>query len=215
MHESDPLFDEALSYRFYRLQDTSQSRSSRATGKVKDLVKRIEIKMWNHRFDGDDPSSIIDFLKRFVKEADIQLMLEAQAYLALPSFLDGVALTHYQATCESLDADEGGVTCWPEAVNYLLRSFATSNAISEAVRALREIRQRPNETETSFAKRLNEAHIQCGKVQSADAIVQFFLRGLDPAIRTIVKSYREGHRRSRCCLSSSTRKPKVTHTVRG
>ena len=122
-------------------------------------------------------------------------MSEAQAYLALPSFLDGVALTHYEATCESLDADEGGVTCWPEAVNYLLRSFATSNAISEAVQSLQEIRQVPHETETAFAKRLNEAHIRCGKVHSADAVVQFFLRGLDPAIKTIVESYREGHRR--------------------
>ena len=56
LHASDPLFDEALSYRFYRLKDTSQSRSSRATGKVRDLVKRMDIKKKNHHFDGEDPS---------------------------------------------------------------------------------------------------------------------------------------------------------------
>ncbi len=62
------------------------------TGKVKDFVKRIEIKRKNHHFDGSDPIWIINLLRRFVNEAYTQLLSETQAYLALPDFLDGFAL---------------------------------------------------------------------------------------------------------------------------
>ena len=64
-----------------------------------------------------------------------------------------------------------------------------SNYLSlQVIRFLHEIRQSPNESKTTFVKRLNEAHIRCGEIKNADALVQIFLRGLDPAIGTIAES---------------------------
>ena len=125
---SGPLYDEALSYRYYSLQDTSQKIISRATGNLKYLTKRLDFKLKRHHFNGEDPIRVIGFLRRFTKEADKQLMSEAQAYLALPDFLVLIALSQYEAFADAADPENGGVTCWPEAMNYLLRAHSTSTA---------------------------------------------------------------------------------------
>jgi len=100
-----------MSYRTYRLEDTSQSRSSRATGKVKDHIMRLDIKLNQQHFSGDDPILILDFLARFVREANINEPRSSQPHLALPSFLQGFARSQYESIADTAYADDGGVTC--------------------------------------------------------------------------------------------------------
>ena len=52
-------------------------------------------------------------------------MSEAQAYVALSYCLKGFALDQFQTVKNAYAASEGGVTCWQEAVQYLIRSYAT------------------------------------------------------------------------------------------
>ncbi|CAN8069909.1 unnamed protein product [Agarophyton chilense] len=88
-------------------------------------------------------------------------------------------------------ASEGGVTCWPEAVQYLLRSYATNSATQQAIRALRDTRQRPGESETDYSSRRNKAFHRCGNFYPAEERCTIFVDGLDPAIRTRVAQRRE------------------------
>ena len=185
-----------VSYRWYRLASVTQSRSSRATAKVKDFIKRLEIVLKEHHFDGSDPIRILDFLARFVKEADIQDMTEAQAYLALPKFLGGLAQSQFEMTTNLGEAEGGGVTCWPEAVQYLLRNYATASAITKALSDLRGIRQNKMEMEQEFAERVNSGASRCGHVHNQEELISFFLDGLRPEIAPIVVQYRQEHPRA-------------------
>ena len=66
---------------------------------------------------------VLDFLRRFVDEAEQLFMSEEQAYIALPFFFKGAAKSHFESVMDTTSEGEGGVTCWPEAVQFLLRSF--------------------------------------------------------------------------------------------
>ncbi len=92
---------------------------------------------------------------------------------------------------DTTTANHGG----PEAENYLLRSYATSTAIGEAVTSLQEVRQAPNEAETEYVKRINDAENRCGNMHSSEQLIQYFLRGTDPVIKTLVERHREADRR--------------------
>ena len=88
---------------------------------------------------------------------------------------------------------EGGVTCWPEAVQYLLRSYAAANHIRAAVLALREVRQHPTGDEQKYSGRLAKAEIRCGNIHTQDEKKTLFIDGLLPAIKAIVSRHRETH----------------------
>ena len=62
--------------------------------------------------------------------------------------------------------EEGGVSCWPEAVQYLLKNYAQNQHISAAISELRGTRQTESEDERHFSVRLNQAMHKCGNVHS-------------------------------------------------
>ena len=150
LRPTNPVFDKLMSYRNYRLTDTTQYRTRHQTGKVWDLIKRLEVTMKDYCFTGGDPILIFEFLNRFVDEADMLDMTEAQAFITLPYFLKGYAHEQFRTIKDASTAAEGGVTSWPEAVQYLLRSYATSDIISSATLALRSLRQKFDETEMDY-----------------------------------------------------------------
>ena len=191
---NDPRFDRLMSYRYYRLHLTAHSRSGRDTGKARDHIKRMQLTI-KHPFDGSDPVRIFEFLTRFVLEADTLQMTEAQAFLALPYFLNGTAETQFRAAQNASYATAGGVTNWSTAVQYLLRTYATPNALREAVADLRSLRQNAGESELDFSMRLNKALYRCGNVFPPDEQMTLFIDGLSPVIRTLVARFRESHPR--------------------
>lgn len=93
-------------------------------------------------------------------------------------------------------SQEGGVSCWPEAVQYLLRSYAQSTYISRAINDLRSIKQEPGEDEQKYSKRINDGVSRCRSVHSPEEVITMYTDGLDITVRTIVQRYRENHRRA-------------------
>lgn len=77
------MYDKTLTYCIYPLEDVFQCRSPCGTGKIRDYIKRIALKLSDHHFFGEDLGKIIDSLTKFVEEANIQEMLETQASFAL------------------------------------------------------------------------------------------------------------------------------------
>lgn len=186
----NPAFDRLLSYRTYRLRNRRQKRSGKETGKVRDHLKRLGLTMKDASFNGDDPILVLEFLTRFADEADTLEMSEAQAFVALPYFLKGQAATLYRST-KSASSRRGGVSVYPEAVQYLLRTYATPSAIREAVQTVRSMAQKPNEGELTYGMRLSKASNRCGNVFPEYEKINLFIDGLDPSIRTLVARYRE------------------------
>lgn len=67
----------------------------------------------------------VDLLTRFVSEANIQEMSEAQALVALPSFLKGFDKSKNEDEAETVSTKEGGISSRLEAVKYLLRNHSS------------------------------------------------------------------------------------------
>lgn len=189
LHPSDPLFDRLMSYRYYRLMRTSRTRSSATTGVIRKQIKNLELILKDHKFSGEDPIMVFDFLTRFVEEADTIGMSEGQAFVALPHFLTGTASQQFRASKNS--SRSGGVSSWPEAVQYFIRTYATPATLREAVEQLRNLKQGVNETEMDFATRINQAAYRCGNVHDEVDKMTYFVNGLLPEIQPRVMRFRE------------------------
>ncbi len=190
---ADPAFDKVMNYRYYRLKRVKNARSASNTVEVRRHLKALELTLKSEKFSGKDPILVLNFLARFVEEADTIRMTEAQAFIALPHFLTGQAENEFRSSRNS--ANSGGVSCWPEAVQYLLETYATSSSIRDAVNLLRDIRQQATENETQFATRLNKYAYRCANVFDEHQKITFFVNGLPPTIQSLVARYRESQPR--------------------
>ena len=79
----------------------------------------------------------------------------------------------------------------PEAIQYLLRTYATAAAMREALESLRNIRQTSTEAEEDYRKRLNDAIFRCGNIHEEDEKMTYYVDGLNNTIRMVVAQYRE------------------------
>ena len=148
----------------------------------------------DNTFTGEDGVLVLDFLAKLVQAFDTQEMNEGQAIRLLPEFLSGIALRQYTSVSQTAGSHHGKVSVWPEAVQWLLRSFATDEAIRQAVLALREVQQRPSEDEMEFYIRLTDASNRCGNVYSMEEQMTMFIEGLDASIKPMVSQYRQDNR---------------------
>lgn len=87
----------------------------------------------------------MDFLVGFSTEADIQGVTDAREFITLPSFRGGLALIKFESPVGIISPTEGGISSWPEAVQYLLRSYDQSTHVSVAIKDLRKTQQKQDE----------------------------------------------------------------------
>lgn len=163
-----------MSYRSYRLMITTGARSSRDTAGVRVYVKNLNLTLKNHVCNGNDQIKIFDFLTLFLDVDDMLNMSEAQAFIDLPTFLADPADTQYRTNLSGVSS-HGGMTCWPEAIQDLLRTYATASAMCEGLEDLRNVKQKPDENEDQYRKRLNEAIFRCGNVHSEDKKITVYV----------------------------------------
>lgn len=79
------------------LDGESQGCSYRDTGKVRDYLKRMDIKLEGHCFTDEDPIRELDFLARLVREENIQGMSKALDLIAIPNCLTRFSRSKYEA----------------------------------------------------------------------------------------------------------------------
>ena len=194
LRPTNSLFDRVMNYRFYRLAKRHKRRTGRETRKVRDHIRAIQTGAPELRFDGKDPVAILGFLYAFVAECETNYMKESQALVAVKYFLHGQVRTQFDAA-RKIRSKDGGVAYWPEAVQYLLRTYATNDALSSALLDLRDTRQKPQESETDYSARLLDAEYRCGNVHDAEERMTLFIDGLNPGIRSLVARHREAERR--------------------
>ena len=96
---------------------------------------------------------MLSFLSRFKQQMHNNKLSEGASCLICPNFLAGDAKEAYENNFE-LPEDEGGFINWPEAIQFLLKSYAKDRHIAEALASLEDIKQMPDEKESAYAKRL-------------------------------------------------------------
>lgn len=88
---------------------------------------------------------------------------------------------------------EGVLTCWSEAVQYLLRSYVSGNHIRAAVLALRDVGQHPTVDEKTYSVCLANPDVRCGNIHTLDEKKNLLIDGLLPGPKTTVSRYRKTH----------------------
>lgn len=84
---SEAIYDRLLFYRYYRLGDVNQGVSAAEMIKVRTHIKRLDIMLKEHNFDGTDPIMVFQFLIHIITEDDKMSMFEGLENLALPTYL--------------------------------------------------------------------------------------------------------------------------------
>lgn len=79
------------------MRKATHERTTREASKLKDFIERMEISIKRHLFIAENPIRFLDFLARFTRETYIQEMSEAQAFVTIPSCLQGFAFSRYDA----------------------------------------------------------------------------------------------------------------------
>ena len=195
LNPTNYLFKRLLSYRTCRLRNPHTYLSSSCRAPVRKIRRDIPPKVKrDNTFTGEDGVLVLDFLAKLVQEFDTQEMSEGQAIRLLLEFVSGIALRQYNSVSQTTGIHHEKVSVWPEAVQWLSRSFATDEAICQAVLALREVQQRPSEDEMEFYIRLTDASNRCGNVYSMEEQMTMFIEGLDASIKPMVSQYRQDNR---------------------
>lgn len=93
------------------------------------------------------------FLTCFVKEAGMSCMSKASALIALYTSLADRDKTQYRINLSG-GSQQMGITCWPEAVQYLLYSYADATTMREVPDGFRKIRRNEDEAEELYRKQV-------------------------------------------------------------
>lgn len=107
---------------------------------------------------------MFDFLDHVVEKADTLGMSEGQFIICIPHLHTDNASQHFRSA--SIHSRSGGLVCWPDAVKYLPRTYATKQAIRESMEHFENLRKSSNEDENSFASRVRVGPYHCGNVHS-------------------------------------------------
>jgi hypothetical protein len=116
-----PEFKTFVSYRSYRLADTSQNANAVVSGKINVQLKRLR-HYADYKFSGDPAIQVLDFMRSFQEAADLNEVSEAAAAVLLPYFLEDRAKYGLSSCMNHIPAC---MPKFPAAVLWLLQSFAT------------------------------------------------------------------------------------------
>lgn len=96
-----------MSYLSYWIMITTDMRSSCATAEDRVHINTLNLRIKNQTFDGKDLIRVLDFLARFVNEAVMLNMSEAQAFIALQTFFADTAETQFRTNLSGASVTEG------------------------------------------------------------------------------------------------------------
>lgn len=151
----------------------------------------MRVKLVEHHFSGKDPTKAVDFLTSFVREANIQKISEAEAVVALPSFQKVFASAQFEAGVEIASPEKGGISDWPEAVQYLSRNYAQSPRTSSAISDLSAVSREPTKTRHELYIWLGRAICRCANFHRPEEVLILYTDPLHTATRMVVARYRE------------------------
>ena len=179
IHVVDRHCRKALSVEKYRLDDRSSERRRSNTSK---LLKSVQHLFTGDRFDGSDPITVLHFLEELQSAFNDAQIAEGDAKHIVRYFLYGEAAKLFKGLSPR-DRDT-----YPRIIRWLLRTYVRETMLQTARENFLTRSQRSNENELDYSKELRVLARRCGGVISDEEIIQRYVRGLQPAIRTQVQA---------------------------
>lgn len=174
LRPTNNLYTGVMSYRSYRLVDTTATRCSRATGKTSEVIKSMSLKLSSHLFLRNNPIMILDFLSEFAYGANIQSTTESQALTAIPFSREGLSPKSVWTGAWTI-LSRGRWFHTLARGHQLLGSYAHSMHIIAAISDSRARKQQTTQTERGYATKLNSAVSRCGNAPTNGAVVPVFI----------------------------------------
>ena len=195
---TNDIFSRAVDYRSYRLVNRKQEYTERIQRSMGKYEKRMKVQMAHHRFNGKDPITVLDFLARFKDSCDRNNISEAAAVWCFQYFLDGqaanVVKTRLSGRSLAVDASRADMlTSYEEVVQFLLKTYATEEAMAEAITDVENFKQSSSMDVQAYSDELWTRALRCGSVISSTRLKGYFIQGVLPAIRAGVRYYATEH----------------------
>ena len=168
-----------LSVDRYRLLDREPERDLRLrTSKVLAQLKHL---YEGDRFDGSDPLTLLHFLDELKTAFDEAALCEGDAKHMVRYFLDGEAARLFKGLTSREKKS------YPRIVKWLLRTYVRESMLLDAREKFLTRSQKPTETELEYSNALSDLSMRCAGLISERDLINRFVRGLSPAIRTHVQ----------------------------
>jgi len=186
------LYKTSVDYRTYRLVNTSPAYNNAMGKKVYSYTRSLGSQLAHTKFDPSNGIGVLSFLSNFKRACDSIALHEGLAMWLIPHFVKGSTSQslHSRITASPPDvANPGKLTTYCQVVQYLLRTYATDDRISEAEMSLIHFTQGPNMSVEQYANSLQDMAEKYGNVHSEDRIKDLFINGLHHSYRDNIRSY--------------------------
>ena len=191
---SDRRFADVLNYRRYRLMDTTAEPNPEITRNYGRWARRIRHRMERCRFDGSKPVAILNFLRTYKQTLDSDRIPEVAALEIMGNFLDHDANTLYCLMMNNSADNLGGFQTWPQAVQFLLQTYANDRELETAVEALENMKMSNTDSVTSFYRRLTAAGRDLAGAYSQDDLMSRFCKGLPQHLREQMRFHKPNYK---------------------
>ncbi|GAB0498113.1 hypothetical protein MMPV_009454, partial [Pyropia vietnamensis] len=137
-------------------------------------------------FRGKEPLRIFAWLRKFVKAYNDSNVSEGMALHAASHFMTGDAEVRYTKVLSDSAgiAREAKVDSYPEAINWLLSTYAEPHTLALAQETFSRATKEPDEPVKAFASRLRAFSKLCGNILSERTLKQQLIQGVPEYVRT-------------------------------
>lgn len=177
-------FTEVLSISSYRLRDRHDQLPFDQSVSLTQVSNQIRPRMEGYYFSGESPLRVLPFLRHLTRIADQSRISEATLLWIVEDFLQSPARESFRAQT---------LTTWPEAVHWLLVTFAPEPSLERAVRKLNLASQTALETVKQFGLSLQLEASMLGSLISLSEVKSLFSQGLDEPIRSLFAAHQPAH----------------------
>ncbi|GAB0498172.1 hypothetical protein MMPV_009513 [Pyropia vietnamensis] len=184
---SDDRFAAVLSYETYRLRNKKAKYGSAEARKMGRKTRDMKHSFAGYPpFSGKEPLRIFAWLRKFVKANNDNDVSEGMALYAAPHFMTGDAEVRYTRVLpDSAGTARGAkVDSYPEAINWLLSTYAEPHTLALAQETFSRAAKEPDEPVEAFASRLRALSELCGNIHSEGTMKQQLIQGLPEYVRT-------------------------------
>lgn len=169
-------YAQVLAIDSYRLRDRTAVLLPDEVNNLTKAANQIRPRLEGFFFAGDPPLSILPFLGQIVRVSDQSHMSEATLLWVIEDFLMSPVKEAFRAQ---------NLNTWPEAVYWLIVTYAAETLLDSAVRRLQTTTQGMGESVRQFGLRLQFEAAALGSLLDAMEVKSLFAQGLRDPVRSL------------------------------
>jgi hypothetical protein len=169
-------YSQVLAVSNYRLRDRTEALRPDLVSNLTSAANQLRPRLDGNLFCGTPPLSILPFLQQLTRVADQSHLSEAALLWIVEDFLRAPAKDAFRTQRHAT---------WPEAVYWLLVTYAPESLLEAALRAIQTTNQLTSESVREFGLRLQLDSSALGSLLSTAEVKSLFAQGLRDPVRSL------------------------------